>query len=368
MHKGMGVEAIELSSEGLRGADEGTDLLRQVKVWFTQAIHAAELTDPDGVDYGRSGLAIAHRLGDPNAIGRMELALGAAIRHATTDPEYLQHLHEARRLLEAHPEPAWWESTWDHGLNQLLLSAYLPMSDERVAEHGQAALEVFDQVGDVAMLAATLNDRAGSLYVAGERERALASSRRACDMLAEIDSPNWYGHALMLNGTLLALEAEPAPAIGRLAEAARLLDMVGDVNCWSASSRAVARCETALGKTTDAAGRLLAVLDRMPTMPIPEITKPRTLDAIAELVLATGRSQDGGRLVGAALAAPFDPEAVMRPRELADIRAKAVEALGEEEAERLLAEGASMDVDMALESGRRILDEMVGVASDARVG
>lgn len=359
MHKGMGVEAIELSLEGLEAADEGTDLLRQVKVWFTLAIHAAELTDPDGVGYGRSGLAAAHRLGDSNATGRMELALGAAIRHATTDPEYLQHLHEGRRLLEAHPEPAWWESTWDHGLNQLLLSAYLPMSDDRVAEHGQAALDVFDAVGDVAMLAATLSDRAGSLYVAGERERGLAFSRRACDMLAEIDSPNWYGHALMLNGTLLSLGEEPAQAIAQLAEAARLLDMVGDVNCWSSASRGVARCEAALGETTSAAGRLLAVLDRMPTMPMPEITKPQTLDAIAELALATGPVEEGARLLGTSLAAPFDPEAVMRPPRLAEIRAKAVELLGEEEAERCFAEGAEMDVDTALGLGRGILSELV---------
>ena len=81
---------------------------------------------------------MAREIGDPNAIGRMELALGAAIRHATTDPEYLEHLVEGRRLLEEHPEPHWWSATWDEALTQLLLAAYLPMEDGRLEEHGKA--------------------------------------------------------------------------------------------------------------------------------------------------------------------------------------------------------------------------------------
>lgn len=359
MHKGMGVEAIELSLEGLGAADDGTDPLRTVKVWWASAIHAAELTDPDGVDHARAGLALARDLGDPNAIGRMELALGAAIRHATTDREYLEHLVEARRLLEAHPEPPWWEPVWDHGLMQLLFSAYLPAEDERQAEHGQAALDVFEEADDLAMLAATLNDRAGSLYVTGERERALEYSRRACDILADVDSPNWYGHALQLNGMLLNLEGEPAAARSRLAESARLLDMVGDVNCWGNSTRGLARCDTALGDTSNAAELLLAVLDRMPAMPMPEITKPRTLDAIAALALAVGRTEDGGRLLGASLAAPFDPGAFIRQAELDGMRSQSIERLGEGEAERLFVAGAEIGVDAALEQGRQVLVELI---------
>ncbi len=359
MHKGQGVEAIELSLEGLHAADENTDPLRVVKVWWTSAIHAAELTDPDGVDFGRAGLAVARDLGDSNALGRMEIALGAAIRHATTDPEYLEHLVEGRRLLEANPEPHWWEPTWDDGLTQLLLAAYLPMEDERIAEHNQAALDIFEQAGDLAMLAATLNDTGGYLYLTGERERGLEQNLRACEILADLDSPNWYGHALQLRGTLLRLENEPADAMAPFIEAARLLDMVGDVNCWGNSTRGLARCETALGETSAAAGRLLAVLDRMPAMPMPETTKPRVLDAVAELAIAAGRPKDGGVLLGAALAAPFDPEAVIRPVELEAIRSAALAQLGDAEADRLFAEGARLDVDTALERGRLVLSELV---------
>ena len=366
MHKGLGVEAIELSLEGLRAATATTEKLGMVKLWWATAIHAAELTDPDGVEYGRSGLEVARALGDPNAIGRMEIALGAAIRHATTDPEYLEHLVEGRRLVEEHPEPYWWPPTWDDGLTQLLLAAYLPMEDERLEEHGKAALDAFERAGDPALLAATLNDTGGTLYVTGERERGLEYNRRACEILAGLDSPNWYGHALMLRGMLLSLEKQPADAIPLLAEAARLLDMVGDVNCWSSSTRSTARCETALGEISSAAARLIETLERMPTMPIPEVTKPRTLDAIAELVIGTGRTEEGGVLLGASIAAPFDSGALFRPADLEQIKAVAVESIGEDEIERLIAEGAELDLDEALERGRRILVELSGGDSPDR--
>jgi predicted ATPase/class 3 adenylate cyclase len=358
MHKGLGVEAIELSLEGLRAATADTDKLGMVKLWWASAIHAAELTDPDGVDFGRAGLEVARETGDPNAIGRMEIALGAAIRHATTDPEYLEHLVEGRRLLEEHPEPHWWPATWDEGLTQLLLAAYLPMEDERLEEHGKTALDAFERAGDPALLAATLNDTGGTLYVTGDRERGLEYNLRACEILAGMDSPNWYGHALMLRGLLLSFEKEPAEAIPQFAEAARLLDMVGDVNCWATSSRGLARCESSLGDTSSAAARLLAILDRMPAMPMPELTKPRTLDAIAETALFAGRADEGGLLLGAAIAAPFDPGAVIRPAELETIRAGAIEQLGEAEAERLLAEGSLLDLDEALAHGRQVLSEL----------
>jgi hypothetical protein len=241
-----------------------------------------------------------------------------------------------------------------------LLAAYLPIEDERLEEHGNAALAAFEQAGDPALLAATLNDTGGTLYVTGDRERGLDYNLRACEILAGMDSPNWYGHALMLRGMLLSLEKEPAEAMPQFAEAARLLDMVGDVNCWGTSSRGLARCETALGDTSSSASRLLAILDRMPTMPMPEITKPRILDAIAELVVAAGELEEGGVLLGAAVAAPFTPGAIIRPKELEQIRADAVARLGESGVERLLAQGAELELDEALDRGRQVLLDLTG--------
>ena len=358
MHTGLSVEGIDLALEGLRAAGDDTDRVRRVKAWWTTSILAAELTMPEGIDFARSGLAIARETGDLNLVGRMELALGATIRHATTDPEYLEHLVEGRRLLEAHPEPAWWQPDWDFGFTQLLLSAYLPMEDERIGEHAQAALDVFEAAGDIALLGATLNDAAGYFYFSGEKERGLEMNRRACEIYSKIDSPNWYGHALMLQGMLVRLEGMPGEAKAPLAEAASLLDMVGDVNCWANSTRGLARCEIALGEVVPAANHLLEVLERMPTLPMHEIAKPRTLDAIADALVGAGWYEDGGTLLGAALVAPFSPEAVVRPIELEEIKAKAVDELGAAEAERLFAKGAELDVDEALEQGRRLLEEL----------
>jgi predicted ATPase/class 3 adenylate cyclase len=358
MHKGLSIEGIELALEGLHAADDSTDSDHIIKVWWTTAILAAELTMPEGTEYAQRGLDLARRLGDPNAIGRMELALGAAIRHATTDPSFLEHLMESRRLLEAHPAPHWWDPKWEHGLIQLLLSAYLPMEDERVGEHIQAALDVFEQVGDLALLGATLNDSAGYYYVTGDRERGLENSRRACEIYADIDSPNWYGHARQLRGLLLKLEDDPHEASSHFAEAAGLLDQVGDISCWANSTRGLAGCETALGMTSSAARRLLEILERMPSLPMQEVTKPRTLDAIAETLVAAGKLEEGGLLLGASIAAPVVPGSVVRPAELEQIRARAVEKLGELEADRLFAEGAALELDEALERGRRLLADL----------
>ncbi len=127
----------------------------------TTAGLGAEITDPRSIEHARAGLAVARTMDDPNAVGHMELLLGAAIRHSTTSPEYLEHLLERRRLLEAHPEPLWWEPVWERGLLNLIYAAYMPNEDERIPEHVEVALESFDRAGDQALLAGTLGDSAG---------------------------------------------------------------------------------------------------------------------------------------------------------------------------------------------------------------
>jgi hypothetical protein len=148
MHLGMHVEGIDALLAGVDKAPGTTDPNRLVKAWFTVAGLGAEITDPRGIEHARTGLGVAMTIDDPNAVGRMELQLGAAIRHSTTDPEYLEHLQEGRRLLEANPEPFWWEPEWERGLLNLIYAAYLPAEDERILEHIEAALESFDRAGD----------------------------------------------------------------------------------------------------------------------------------------------------------------------------------------------------------------------------
>ena len=281
----------------------------------------------------------------------MELALGTCIRHATTDPEYLEHLVEGRRLLEAHPEPYWWEPVWETGLRNLLLAAYLPSEDERAVEHLHTALEIFEAYGDRLLLAATLADSSG-LYLEGDREQdlwAIANVRRACEILSEMDSPNWYGHALYYLGVLLRYEGEYPEAIEKLTMGAQRLEDVGDVNCWGGASRALARCEAALGQTEPARARLSAVIGRMPVLPMQDIVKPRTLDTAAEVFLAMGTYDRAGVAVGAALAAELPAEyARVRDPDLEEARTRVIEAIGATEAERLIAEGKSLDIDEAL--------------------
>ena len=354
MHRGMQLEGIEIGVAGLEAAGEGHDPLGQIKAWWSTAILAAEATQPEGIDHARAGLEIARRHGDDNAIGRMELALGAAIRHATTDPEYLGHLLEGRRLLESRPEPHWWDPRWERGLINLLLAAYLPEEDDRVREHLDTALAVFEDYGDRGLLAATLADSAG-LYFDADPEvsaRGLANVRRACEIYSDIDSPNWYGHALYYLGILLRYEEEHSEAIEHLQRGARLLETVGDVSCWAGATRHLAATEVNVGRSAAAAERLVAVIDRIPSLPMQEIAKPRTLDGAARVLLSTGRIEDAATILGMSLAIELPQSSLPRESELAALREELSEKLGVEELERLLDRGRAMEIDDALELAR----------------
>ena len=358
MQKGMQLEGIDIGLAGVESAPEGTDPNRLVKVWYTIARFGAELTRPEGIDYARAGLSLAQTMNDSYVLGQMELALGTCIRHATTDPEYLEHLLEGRRLLEAHSGPTWWDPVWERGVLNLLLAAYLPAEDDRLREHFRTALEVFDEYGDQALLAATLADSAG-LYGEGDREEdewALANVRRACQIFSELDSPNWYGHALYYLGILLLREGDYDQAIENLGAGAHRLEDVGDVNCWAGANRALAKCESAVGQTDPAAERLVAVIERMPVLPMQEIAKPRTLDAAAEVFLAAEQYEHAAITLGAALAAELPEEyGRVRDPDLQVVRDKLAETRGESETEGLIGEGRSLGLEAALENVRRWL-------------
>ena len=356
MVKGMQLEGIDTGLAGLEAAGDNADPLTRVKVWYTTARFGAEVTSPAGIEHARAGLEVAQSIGDPNTIGRMELALGTCIRHATTDPEYLEHLLEGRRLLEEHPEPHWWDATWELGLKNLLLAAYLPTTDARVREHLNTALDLFEQTGDRLLLAATLADSSG-LYFGGDPDDAqwaLANVARACDILSEMDSPNWYGHALYYHGILLRFEGDIDEAATRLAKGLQLLDDVGDSNCWAGATRHLVACDNTSGDFDRAANRLDAVMERMPVLPMQEVHKPSTLDSMAETLMEAGKMADGIRLLGCSLAISL-PEAVIRPTHLERLRKRAIEEVGEEKAQSLFEEGQDLELDVALARGRVLL-------------
>ncbi len=352
MHLGMHVEGIDTLLAGLRRATDETDPTRRLKAWFVAAGLGAEITDPRSIEHAREGLALAMTMDDPNAVGRMELQLGASIRHSTTDPEYLEHLEEGRRLLGAHPEPFWWEPEWERGLLNLVYAAYFPAEDERILEHVEVALEIFERTGDQALLAATLGDSAG-LWGQVDEEWIMGNLTRSVEILGGLKVPYWHGHALQTLGTILETNGDHAEAAGYLAEAAGHLEDMGDMNCWANSSRRLATAEAALGSPDVARERLVAVIEAMPILPMKEIHTPRTLDAAAEVLLAAGLVDSAAFALGRAEAMEL-PMPTIFPRETrhAAVRTEIEKRLGAGEAERLRAEGAAATADDALRQVR----------------
>jgi predicted ATPase/class 3 adenylate cyclase/tetratricopeptide (TPR) repeat protein len=348
MHLGMHVEGIATLLAGSERAPGTSDPARLVKAWFVVAALGAEITDPKSIGHARSGLALAQTLDDPNAVGRMELQLGAAIRHSTTDPAFLEHLEEGRRLLETNPEPYWWEPEWERGLLNLVYAAYFPPEDERMLEHVEAAIESFERAGDQALLAATLGDSIG-LWGRADEQWLMGNVVRSVEILGSLQVPYWYGHALQTLGSILEQSGEHERAAGYLVEAAGHLEEMGDLNCWANSSRRLATAEAALGSHDSARARLAAVIEAMPILPMPEIHKPRVLDAAAEILLAAGLAEQAAFALGRAGATEF-PVPTLFPREprLEAARAEIEQRLGYEEATRLTGEGTAATVDAAL--------------------
>src|SRR5690606_9436556 len=248
--------------------------LRRVQCWFVVAVLGAELTSRTAIGHARSGLEEARRLGDPNAIGRMELAVGAAIRHATNDPDYLEHLLAAREILDEHPVPAWWEAGWDRGMTDLLLGGYLPASDERAAAHGEAAITTFERLGDRAMLGAALVEGTGAHGFSSDR--TVGDLRRAIAIFDEVRSVHWQAHARLFLGIVLRYREEHEEAAIHLELGAEGLDDLGDVSCWANALRWLSHSETALGMTDRARRRVAEVIARFSLLPMQEVALPRT--------------------------------------------------------------------------------------------
>ncbi len=351
MHEGMQIEGIETA---LAGLDAGTDVdpTVRVKTWFTTALLGAEITRPSSVDHARRGLAEAEATGDEHLIGRMEFALGCAIRHATTDPEYLEHLLEGRRMLDANPEPYWWDRKWEAGFRNLMLAGYLPPDDDRSLGHLRAALETFEEVGDPALLAASLSDSTMQL---GKVEDAWIQSNleRAVRIFEKIRSPYWQGHTLYYLGILHTLSARHAEAIPPLSKGRVLLDDAGDMNCWAGASRYLAIAEAATGKPVQAAHRLLPVLEVLPLLPLQEVAQARTLDASTSVLIDLGRFEDAAVVLGTAKIVPMPDSIVDRFHERYE--QAVVDGLGPDRAGELLERGASMSADEALAIAARAL-------------
>lgn len=347
VHVGMQIEGIETCLAGLQTAPATVDPARLCRTWFVAGGLGAEITKPEAVGHARRGLDLARKIGDPGLIGRLELQLGAAIRHSTTDQEYLEHLVEARDILDRHPDPMWWEPDWERAFLNLLFAAYLPGTDLRKREHSEAAITTFGRLGDRAMLAASLTETVGE-WRPGEEARILGNMERALEIFDEVRVPYWQGHARMILGTLLMMQGEPDDAAAHLASGAEQLQDCGDLACWASSTRALARCEVELGLAANARSRMVRVIESFHLLPMREIVLPRTLDAAADALLAVGLHDEAAIVLGRAEATPFDVDSI-NPREprLEAMTGELRESLGER-FDVLRAEGAAMSADHCL--------------------
>lgn len=340
VHSGLQMEAITTCLAGLE-ASGAADPLRRVKCWFVTAVMGAELTSPSAIEHARSGLEVARQLDDPNATGRMELALGAAIRHSTTDPAYLEHLLEARRVLDTNPEPVWWEPQWDRALMDLLFSGYLPMSDERSGAHAEAAVTTFERLGDRAMLGAALVEGIGGYGFYSDR--TVADLSRAIDIFEEVRAGYWQAHARMILGMILRLREQPEEAAIQLEKGAEQLEDLGDISCWANSLRWLAHCQSALGMSASARAHLVEVIDSFEQLPMQEVALPRTLDAVVITLEGAGMHELAAEALGCAESVLLEVATVIPRVSFEQLADDIGRNIGASQTESLRAEGAATE-------------------------
>ena len=291
---------------------------------------------------------MAESLNDPNALGKAHLALAAAIHHSSNDPEYREHRTTARQLLEANPEPTWWEPAWERAMLELTFAQYTHDDDPHKFRHIDAALEGFEALGDPAMLGAALNASAG-LWGTVDDEVVIGNLRRSVELLRESQANYWMAHSLEMLGTILNSGERFDEAIECFSEGVQLLRDCGDLSCWAGGSRGLAFAEVAIGRADRAAPRLAAVLEHMAVLPTPEWDIPFTLDNAAGVLQELGASGRAAIVLGGAKVVPLPGEARFdRDDHQQRIRDQIAAAIGTEEAVRLEAEGAALPTDQVI--------------------
>ncbi len=354
-HVGFHFEGITTIEEGLAVAPTDTDPMRLVKASFTMAALGFETTLPRSVGDAEHGLRLATATGDPNLIGRMELALGAAIRHSTSRPDFAEHVLRGRDLIEQHRHPYWWEQRWEDAFHDFLFSGYLPPGDGRRREHAKRAIETFEELGDEAQLIAALCESAMGM-LEGVDDWITDNLRRACEMVERIDVPYWHGHAYYFLGEIDIIAGRTKAAVPRLRESLRHLEDCGDLSCWAGAMRALSLSHLRLGQSEDAKATIAAVLRRTSPLPMPERAVPRALAIAARLLLDTGQADRAAVIIGSATAANGDAFLTSELPRFETMAEEVQDRLGRDASEKL-GEGASMDMADLLVSAAAWLEE-----------
>jgi hypothetical protein len=305
-------------------------------------------------------LEIARTADDPNLIGRMELQLGAALHETTTDTDYVRHVHEARRLLEARPEPTWWEPVWEDALNNRLLYDLLPLDDPRSAEHLQAAVRGFTEAADEAMTAYVVGDSSR------ESETLEHDLKAAAVTLRRLGDDVGHGSVQMELGLLLIRNGRLHEAVELLREHLGPLRDAINISFWAFASAMLAGAEAEIGSAKQAAKRLTELIGLLPTLPRSEWILARVFDASAATLASAERPEDAAVVLGKARAVPFTLNTIY-PREIVQtpILDRLNETLREDTLTTLLAEGAAMTDASGLEVTEAWLEECAYASNES---
>ncbi len=344
LHNGLHLEFIESMAAAVAATSE-TDPARIRGRWLA-SIMSTGITDPRAVDQARAGLAEARTTCDQNLIGRMELALGAAIHNLSLDPEYLEHLTEGCRLLEAHPEPRWWDPTWEEGLHHLIIATHLPASDDRVREHFERGLDALDQANDAVLHSALLSETV-SLWGVADDGWVMDNTHRSVELLDQLDVPYWSGHSRITNGVFLMLRDRLDEAIANFDLASGELIGCGDMNCWATSLGLLASCRIELGQLDGAAAHLLVVVEQMDHLPATQRHQARILDRAATLIYRHGESEVAATLLGARLAVPNWETFIPWTADRIGLDSGLNELLGHKRTNKLIDAGRDLDFEAA---------------------
>lgn len=204
------------------------------------------------------------------------------------------------------------------------------------------------------MLGATLFESIGALMP--DQDRVIGSLRRALEIFEDVRAGYFQAHTRMYYGLLMFQRQQIDEAAVYLAEGSDQLEDLGDINCWATAVRWLSECEAEMGMTDQARRHLIGVFDIVGGLPLPEVAIPRTLDSAIVTLSAAGRYEPAALLLGFAENLPFPVSIFPRDVRLAAMAERVIIELGEEEATRLRAEGASLDQDAALARARNELD------------
>jgi predicted ATPase/DNA-binding SARP family transcriptional activator len=351
-HQSMHLEGLQTCLRSLDIAVDETDLLPQIKTAFVGATCGAWTYRADALEVATRGRVLAERLGDPRSLAWAELALavvngndkyhvgaGAPSPNAVTS----EHMQRAIDLWAAHPEPGWWDPTWERGLQQLCSSIFQPYAPERLAEFN-ASRAAFQSVGDRGWLAILYAQSLDFLEVAGPEfiERVLDEG---IDIAI---SPEWSNVARYRRGVLHQMRGDHQRAVDDLTAVIDYWKQYSDPHCTAETRRlAVSYCK--LGNIGQA-GHLLETVFAAIDDGLDSHETFRTLATAGQVLEAVGESHLAARAIGRA--EPFQDNFIDT---FGIVRATLKERLGSTLTEALIAEGAASDPAQLVSEVRAVL-------------